>query len=79
MEGRDCPISLEPFEPYDDVIQLRCNKFHVYREEWLNQMLQFTEIERKCLICRACILDHDFITEEDQLSKKNKWVSITVS
>ena len=62
MEGRDCPICLGIFKDDDDVIQLRCHKFHIYHEACLNEMLTFTEVESKCLMCRIPILMHTYDT-----------------
>ena len=64
LEGRDCPICLAPFKNEDTIIQLRCHKFHVYHETCLNEMLSYSEIEAKCLMCRTCILNHEFIPSE---------------
>ena len=55
QEGRDCPICLKQFKKKDMVIQLKCNKFHIYHKKCLNEMLQFTNIERSCAICRKGI------------------------
>lgn len=50
-EGRDCPLCFKPFRDINQVIQLKCNKLHLYHEQCLLEMLKFTCIEKNCLIC----------------------------
>ena len=60
LEGIDCPVCMVAFEQTDVVIQLRCHKFHLYHETCLNELLSFSEVEHKCLMCRNCIYNHEF-------------------
>lgn len=70
MEGRDCPICVTPFKDDDVIIQLRGHQFNIYKEKCIKEMLSFTEIERKCLISRQCILD----SYEDTIKEKEDWI-----
>jgi len=50
-EGRDCPLCFKPFRDINQVIQLKCNKLHLYHEQCLLEMLKFTCVEKNCLMC----------------------------
>ena len=55
-ESRDCSICLESLESQDEVVQLKCSKYHLFHaqcmEGYINQGTQYDRQNKKCPLCR---------------------------
>lgn len=40
-EARDCPICFEPFSVQDQVVQLKCNRYHVFHYNCMERYLRY--------------------------------------
>lgn len=60
-EARDCPICLLEFKETDQVVQLKCNEYHVFHYRCMNDYLSYKgpaesdPIIKKCPLCRSKI------------------------
>jgi hypothetical protein len=71
MEGYDCPICLEHFKKEDHVIQLKCQKTHIYHKDCLLEMFAFPQISRRCMCCQEVIsIKSKKVKEEKRKSSK---------
>jgi len=45
QEAKDCPICLTQFTSDSEVVQLKCNKTHIFHFDCLNQYLRYENQE----------------------------------
>ena len=76
-EERDCPICLRQFTDECEVVQLKCNQYHIFHyqclEEYLNYENEVGPIMKKCPICRADLE----IEENPGISSTNNTTEMT--
>jgi len=54
-EARDCPICMESFRPEDQVVQLKCSKYHIFHSNCFQSYLNAPGVSKKCPLCRQVV------------------------
>jgi len=56
IETKDCIICFDSFKEGDKIVQLRCNKEHIYHSDCIGEWVKKQAV---CALCRQCIFPDD--------------------
>lgn len=57
-EAKDCPLCFEQFKQDSNVVQLKCNKHHLFHHKCMEEYLKYEDdnqpiiVTKKCPLCR---------------------------
>ena len=69
-EARDCPICFEPFTVQDQVVQLKCNRYHVFHYNCMERYMRYYDENEPLAQPKQCPLCREEVQIEEQPAMK---------